>query len=75
LAAWYDKISGILPGSEHLRAIIKDVERTGLGILTRAVNDIHLSVEHCGSITIAILSALTSKTCNRKYPAQPELDL
>jgi hypothetical protein len=63
LAIWYDEISGILPGSEYLGAIIYG-RADRVGALAKAVNNIHLSVEHCGRYHVAILSAETLETFN-----------
>ncbi|MGB2690319.1 MAG: hypothetical protein WBC36_15160 [Desulfobacterales bacterium] len=52
-------------GSEYLGAII-DGRTDRVGTLARAVNDIHLSVEHCNRYHVAILSAETLKTLNCK---------
>jgi hypothetical protein len=65
LAIWYDEIYRILPGSKYLGAII-DGRADRVGTLARAVNDIHLSVEHCSRYHVAILSAKLTKTFNGK---------
>jgi hypothetical protein len=71
LAAWYDKIYLYYDDQSTLEPYYK-FGRTGLGILTRVVNDLHLilPVEHCDRLDIAILSPETSKSLYAKIESR-----